>query len=129
MSDITVFIAKGSPSEVNSFVNNYLNSNKTVIKKNKKRKKSSSPRVLNCWQVVKTRSTSTLNFQQSKVLDKFLKRQKTFTFHSAAAYLKDVLPNNTPSNVALANYLISKNYNRKVFMNDFNRKTTFWSKL
>lgn len=129
MSDITVCIAKGSPSEVNSFVNNYLNSNKTVIKKTKKRKKPSSPRVLNCWEVIKTRSTSTLNLQQSKVLNKFLRRQKTFTFYSAATYLKDMLPNNTPSNVALANYLISKNYNKKVFINDSNRKTTFWSKL
>ena len=136
--NLKVYLFEGTSTEVNSsfktFIKNQHSSatSSNVVSTNRPKQKKKRITDYKVYTVIPKRSTKTLNSKQATVVNRFLRRRtpsnKNLTFTNILNHLKKTIPNDTPSNVALANYLISNNYTKKVVTSSSNRKTTYWIK-
>jgi hypothetical protein len=131
--NLKVYVFEGTSDEVNSSFKTFVKNQHspfTVSQQQKPIVKQKKKRITDykVWPVNRTRSTRSLNSKQATIVARYLQKNKTVIFSKLFDHVKKVMPKNTPSNVALSNYLISNNYVRDIIQNDNNRKTTYWVK-
>lgn len=131
--NLKVYVFEGTSDEVNSSFETFVKNqhspsavSKPIQSALKKKKKRITD--YKVWTVIPKRSTRSLNSKQATIVSRYLRKNNQITFSQLFDHVKKVMPTDTPSNVALSNYLISNNYTRNVIENHNNRKTTYWVK-
>lgn len=131
--NLKVYLFEGTSKEVNSSFKTFIK-NQSFLSYNPAEKKEinfkKTKETSNCkaWAVPLKRSSRSLNSKQATIVARYLHKTNQISFFKLFEHVKKVMPKNTPSNVALSNYLIANNYVKKNIKNNDNSKTTYWVK-